>query len=252
VVAALNMGALVFHGSAAGIPSGDHLTADTRLQEQVSHLADFGGTAAGAGDVNGDGYDDLIVGRPGWWEDSYYGATSGAFVFHGGSGGIADGRSASANGSLMGTEIFAKMGSGVAGIGDIDQDGYDDIIVGRGGDHVTPPGIPESALIYLGGPEGFGTKTDLDADMRIEPTATTPGWSGMDHGPSGVGYAMAAAGDVNGDGYGDIIVGGYAEAIDEIEEGTSRVILPEPDALPTLFCCLLLLSVLARARARDR
>ena len=70
---------LVFHGSATGLPSGGIASAATRLESPSF----FGFQAvSGAGDVNGDGYDDLIASDP---------SDEAVYVFHGSATGVPSG-----------------------------------------------------------------------------------------------------------------------------------------------------------------
>jgi len=97
----------------------------------------FGWAVADAGDVNNDGQNDLIVGAPG--------ALNGlgrAYIFHGGNlptGTIS--ASVEADRILEGITPFGNYGYAVAGPGDIDNDGYDDVVVGA-------PGADEVIITY--------------------------------------------------------------------------------------------------------
>ena len=86
--------------------------------------SEFGFAVAGAGDVNGDGYDDILIGAPKYDDGSVRGGA--AFVFHGGPAGFGDTPHWSFGGEVKGS----RLGAAVAGVGDINSDGYDDIIVG--------------------------------------------------------------------------------------------------------------------------
>jgi FG-GAP repeat protein len=80
----------------------------------------FGHALAAAGDVNGDGFDDLIVGAP---DDDFSGIGTGSvFVYSG-----ADGRALH---TLRGTKVWDRFGSSVCSVGDIDFDGRPDFAIG--------------------------------------------------------------------------------------------------------------------------
>jgi hypothetical protein len=132
----------------------------------------FGFSLASAGDVNGDGYGDLIVGAQG---------ANTAYVYLGGPSGIATSPLVTLTGS-------GDFGWAVASAGDVNGDGYGDVVVAS----------PEfssnagAAYIYLGGPSG----------TSATPASTLSGSAGAFFG-----NAAAPAGDVNGDGYGDVLLG---------------------------------------------
>jgi hypothetical protein len=94
-------------------------SADTQLESNRA-LAQFGVSVAGAGDVNGDGYADIVVGA-----FSY----DAAFVYHGGPHGITP----TAAVQLESNQGGVGFGQSVAGAGDINGDGYADVIVGAPG-----------------------------------------------------------------------------------------------------------------------
>jgi VCBS repeat protein len=87
--------------------------------------------------------------------------------------------------TLTGGDAADVFGWSVAGVGDVNGDGYGDLIVGA-------PGIGRAYLHY-GGPEAAPV-----ADVVFH---------GPGGGPLGFGYSVSSAGDFNGDGYPDIIVG---------------------------------------------
>lgn len=173
--------AFVFHGSA----SGPATTADW-TGESNQAAASFGSAVAGAGDVNGDGYADLLVGAPLY--DSLQTNQGRLFIYHGSASGLV----ATPARTLEVNQSGAFFGTSVAGAGDINGDGYSDIIVGADGyDNVlTNEG---AAFVYYGSLSGVGTSSDWSATSA--------------QGAASFGKSVAGAGDVNGDGYADVIVG---------------------------------------------
>ena len=166
----------VYNGSATG-PGGA-----SRVLEVDSAGAAFGTSVAWAGDVNGDGYADMMVGAPSFTNDD---TNEGrVYVYHGGPSGIVGVEAWRREGNAVG----ALLGGSVAGAGDVNRDGYDDIIVGAAG--ITGGG---AAYVYYGSGSGL---------------ALTPAWTGG-CGQAGANYgvSVAGAGDINGDGYSDVLVG---------------------------------------------
>ena len=165
-----------------------------------------GYSVSGAGDINGDGHDDLIVGAP------YYGKYNGrSYVVFGGpgvgSGGII--ALSSLNGSngfkLDGENNVDSSGGVVSAAGDINGDGYDDLLIGaayanangngKGRSYVVfgRPGVGSGgviALSSLNGANGFKLDGELNGDRS--------------------GIFVNAAGDVNGDGHADLLIGADA------------------------------------------
>lgn len=146
--------------------------------------AQFGKSVGPAGDVNGDGYADVIVGAPYFTNDS---SEEGmAFVWYG----SADGVSTSRDWDAEGDAVNANYGFSVATAGDVNGDGYSDIIVGTPGKNSSSG----SAFAY------YGSSDSVEDEY---------GWSKRSNKENAnFGHAVASAGDVNGDGYADIIVGG--------------------------------------------
>jgi hypothetical protein len=119
--------AFVFLGGGAGVAHGGPASAAARLQADQA-FASLGSSVAGAGDVNGDGIDDVIVGAPRY--DTGESDAGVAFVFLGGNAGIANGSPASAAARFASGQVGARLGHCVAGAGDVNADGYADVVVG--------------------------------------------------------------------------------------------------------------------------
>ena len=133
-------------------------------------------SVASAGDINGDGYTDVVVGANG-------GAGAGAvYVYLGTKNGLPS----SPTTTLSGPSATSYFGCSVDGAGDINGDGYDDIVVGADGGN-------GAAYVYLGGASGLSTTPSITFQG---PTAN-----------GDFGISVAGAGDVNRDGFADVIVG---------------------------------------------
>ncbi|HWN82357.1 MAG TPA: FG-GAP-like repeat-containing protein, partial [Candidatus Udaeobacter sp.] len=145
---------------------------------------ELGRSVAIAGDVNGDGYSDTIVGAPGF--DNGQTDEGRAFLYLGSATGLVATPAWNAEPNLA-NEHF---GWWVAGAGDVNGDGYADVIIGT---NDTDDGNQERAFVYHGSPTGLGA---------------TPAWTGtIAQTSAGFGNVVAGAGDVNGDGFADVLVG---------------------------------------------
>jgi hypothetical protein len=164
--------------------------------------ASFGFSVATAGDVNGDSFSDVIVGA--YQYDNGQTDEGRAFVYHGSGAGLAVSPAWTAE-SNQATAIF---GYAVATAGDVNGDGFSDVIVGA---YQYDNGEVDEgrAFVYLGSAAGL---------------ATSPAWTAeRDQAGERFGISVATAGDVNGDGYSDVIVGAYTHDNGEVDEGRAFV-----------------------------
>jgi hypothetical protein len=164
--------------------------------------ARMGESVASAGDVNGDGYGDVIVGAPFFSNGQTY--EGAALIFYG----TASGFSATFT-LLESNQADAQLGAGVSGAGDVNGDGYADVIVGAPR-YDSGQEDEGAAFVFLGSAnriagtvlDAFGREVGGPAIANARLESDQVG-ARLGEGPS----TVAPAGDVNGDGYADVIVG---------------------------------------------
>ncbi|HEV8323971.1 MAG TPA: FG-GAP-like repeat-containing protein [Myxococcota bacterium] len=174
----------------------------------------FGSSVAAAGDLNGDGFGDVVVGAGNSSVDLVQGGR--AYVYFGGSGSSFD---TVPDGILSGLVLYGGLGRAVAAAGDVNGDGFGDLIVGAPNvrDGLYPSG---RAYVFFG---GLGPTFDTTADL------TFAGAGSME-----LGHTVAAASDVNGDGYDDIVVGSRLGEEARVYFGGPAMLLDDlPDAVLT-------------------
>jgi Ca2+-binding RTX toxin-like protein len=209
--------AYLIFGTASGFASNlDVATLDGsdgfQMTGQYStELAGF--SVSGAGDVNGDGFDDMVIGAPG------KGDTGKSYVVFGRGEGFASEVFLAA---LDGTDGFLITGEGqghlsgysVSGAGDINGDGFADVLIGRSGPS------PSGAAYVL-----FGTSTGFASHLHLSSLDGTNGFQ-----VSGIstideyGVEVSDAGDMNGDGYDDFIIGAGWDPASGFKSGTAYVV----------------------------
>ena len=170
----------------------------------------FGNSVSAAGDVDGDGFDDLIVGAPGG--DSGGNNAGEAYVIWGKTGkstSVVDTANLGNNGFIIqGDGASDFLGWSVSTAGDVNGDGYADLIVGarHGDDGGSNAG--EAYVIWGQASKQYG---NLVNNQWVVDTTNLDDDEGFiiqgDQGEDELGISVSAAGDVNGDGYDDLIVG---------------------------------------------
>jgi hypothetical protein len=197
--------AYIYCGSASGLSQ----TADW-IAESDQGNAHFGASVSAAGDVNNDGYDDVIVGAPefnhGQWDEGR------AYVYYGSASGL----SQTADWTAEPNQDGAHFGRSVSVAGDVNNDGYDDVIVGAP-EFDNGQNDEGCVFMYYGRASGVSTYHNWTVESdQIEAL---------------FGNSVSTAGDVNNDGYDDVIVGAHRFDNGQVDEGRAFVYHGRPALL---------------------
>lgn len=158
----------------------------------------LGAAVAAAGDFNGDGYEDVIVGAPGADPEGRVSAGAAYLIY--GNLRLKDSSLAKDFEGLpiYGAESGGRLGRSVAGAGDFNGDGIDDVILGAPEAGSLDRSSAGAAYVV------FGRRSDAAIDLATDPNTMVL------RGPSShssAGQSVAGTRDVNHDGFDDIVIG---------------------------------------------
>jgi hypothetical protein len=190
-------------------------------------IFDFSGfSVSGAGDVNNDGIDDVAIGAPSATPGDAEAGVS--YVVYGSDQGLPsplslgdiDGNNGFA---INGLGVYSNSGTSVSAVGDVNDDGFDDLVVG------SPNSGSGAGTVYV----VYGKNQNLPHPFNLAGLVSSDGFkiNGAAQGDS-LGTSVSAAGDINGDGIDDLILGAPLAGPQGNNPGIAYVIFGNDQGLP--------------------
>ena len=217
IVLAIGLTSTLVGDSAGSMPGMDSGLENSDASFWGEKAEDYSGRVAGAGDVNGDGYDDILI-SANCNDDGAPDAGQTYLILGKASGWSMDTDLSNADASFWGEGEDDLSGSSVACAGDINRDGYDDILIGAPYDDEGGYLAGQTYLI-LGKVSGWSKDTHLS-------TADASFWGEGEDNQSG--FSVACTGDVNGNGADDILIGTIYNDEGGLDAGQTYLIFGEP------------------------
>lgn len=159
-----------------------------------------GYSVASAGDVNGDGLADILIGAPAAGEVVGVDAPGKAYLIYGSATLAGSFDLTAADVTFNGVGYQANAGSSVASAGDVNGDGLADLLIGASGARANGVNFAGATYLVFGSTSLAGSMGPGDADVTLR------GINRFDNS----GSSVSSAGDVNGDGYADLLIGAHS------------------------------------------
>ena len=193
---------------------------------------DLGWRVAPAGDVNGDGIDDIVIGAPTNNGMEYQSRPGVAYVVFGSPEPPPDRMASDLDGTdgfaLLGDEKFDLAGWGVAPAGDFNGDGLGDVVIGV--PHAEREFIQEGEAYVV-----FGSAAGFPAALSLASLDGVNGFTMRGRGSyDGLGFHVSGGGDLNGDGFDDVAIGAFANENGR-SSGEVYVLFGTDEAVPSLL-----------------
>jgi len=190
-----NGAAYIIYGSATALTS-QSISSEQIIQLSGESAWDWAGiSVASAGDLNADGYDEILIGAP--QHDSAANASGAAYILYGSATPVTSDSLSTAI-KLTGTQAIEYFGYTVSDIGDINGDGYDDAAFGSLF-YDSDVGNTGAVYVLYGRADQYTSANIETIGIRIN----------GEHVGDALGGAMSCAGDMNNDGFDDWLVGAY-------------------------------------------